>query len=235
MNRSRLSKRLERQSIKNLLLSIFGILFIVVVLLKFGVPLLVNFSLFVSGTKSQDTTVNSKTSFVPSPILNSQEVATNSAKIQIEGSALPNHTIVLYVNGALVDKIQIGKEGNFSSTVTLTLGENIIKARATNPDGQESTLSEGLIIVFKSEGPNLEIMSPSDGYSFSRDQNTIEIKGKTDHQVRVTVNNFWAIIDEDNNFSYTLALKDGENEIKVVAEDFAGNKTEKSIKVTYNP
>jgi hypothetical protein len=31
-----------------------------------------------------------------------------------------------------------------------------------------------------------------------------------------------------------MALKDGDNQIKVIATDAAGNKTEKQIKVTYS-
>jgi bacillopeptidase F len=96
-------------------------------------------------------------------------------------------------------------------------------------------LSESLIITFKSKPPTLQIKSPTDGQSFSKDQNIAEILGTTDPHVRITINNFWAIIDEKNNFSYSLSLKDGENEIKIVALDQAGNKTEKNIKVTYSP
>ena len=59
--------------------------------------------------------------------------------------------------------------------------------------------------------------------------------GKTDSGVRITVNGFWAVIDENNNFSYSLPLQDGDNAIKVVAQDQAGNKAEKEIKVTYSP
>lgn len=236
MNRSRLSKRLEKQSIKNLFLSILGIIIIVVLLIKFGVPLLVNFSLFISGDRNdQNSQVNKKASFVPAPILSTRDVATNSAQVRIDGSSLSNQTIVLYVNGSLGDKVPTSNNGRFSSIITLIPEENIIKARAITSDGAESDLSERLIIIFKNKAPTLEIILPSDGQSFSKDQNTVEVKGKTDPQVRVTVNSFWAIIDEDNNFSYTLTLKDGENEIKIIADDQAGNKTEKTIRVTYSP
>jgi bacillopeptidase F len=236
MNRSRLTKRLEKQSIKSLFLSVFGIIIIIAVIIKFGIPLLVNLSLFVSGTRNnQKAQVNNKASFVPTPILNTQKVATNSAQIQIEGSALPDQTIVLYVNGNLADKTPTSKSGDFSSIITLNPDKNVIKAKAITSDGKESELSESLIIIFKSASPTLDISSPSDNQPFAGDQNSIEVRGKTDPQVRITVNNFWAIIDEKNNFSYILTLKDGENEIKIVAQDQAGNKTEKSIKVTYSP
>ena len=70
---------------------------------------------------------------------------------------------------------------------------------------------------------------------FEKDQSTVKVLGKTDPGVRVTVNGFWAVIDENNNFSYNLPLQNGENMIKIEAIDQAGNKTEKEIKVTYSP
>lgn len=235
MNRSRLSRKLEKQTIKNLVLSILGILIVFIVLFKFGIPLLLNVSLFVSGEKTQESTSNKKASFVPPPILNYEYGATNSAQVKIEGYASPNQIIDLYINGNLIDKTETKDDGSFSIETLLVPGENVIRAKATTSDDKESNMSESLTIMFKNEPPSLEIKSPADGQFFSKDQNTAEIKGTTDPHVRITINNFWAVINENNNFSYTLALKDGENEIKIVAQDQAGNKTEKTIKVTYNP
>lgn len=235
MNRSRLSRKLEKQTIKNLILSILGIIIMLIALIKFGIPLLINLSLFVSGEKTQESTSNKTVSFIPPPILNYEYDATNSAQVKIEGSGSPNQVIDLYINGNLVDKTETKDNSSFSFETLLVPGENIIKAKAITENGKESSLSENLTIMFKSEAPSLEIKYPTDSQSFSKDQNTVEIKGTTDPHVRVTINNFWAVIDEKNNFSYTLALKDGENEIKILAQDQAGNKTEKSIKVTYSP
>lgn len=236
MNKSRLAKRLERQIIRNLFLSLLGIIVIVMVLVKFGIPILVNFSLFLSGNRTdQESQVDNKTSFVPVPILNSQEIATNSARSQINGSALPKQTIMLYVNGNLADKVSTDDTGDFSSIIALTPDKNTIKAKAIASDGKESDFSEGILIIFKTTPPTLEISFPSDNQSFSKEQNTVEVKGKTDSQVRVTINGFWAIIDDGNNFFYNLLLKEGINEIKLVATDQAGNKTEKELRVTYSP
>jgi len=204
-------------------------------LIKFGIPLLVNLTLFVSGEKTQTSTSNKTAFFIPPPTLNFEYDATNSARIKISGSSSPNQIINLYINDNLVDKTETKNDSSFSFETILIPGENIIRARATTENGRESNLSESLTITFKSGAPSLEIKFPSDGQAFSKDQNTVEIKGTTDPYVRITINNFWAIIDENNNFSYTLGLKDGENEIKIVAQDQAGNKTEKSISVTYSP
>jgi len=236
MNRSRLTKRQAKKSLVNLFWSILGIIAVIFLLVKFGIPLLVNFSLFISGSRANQESKNTnQTTFIPAPIFTTQDMATNSATTTIKGSTLAKNTVVVYVNGNIADKISAGEDGNFSSEIALSRDENIVKAKAVNPEGKESEFSQNLIIVFKSTPPTLEVSSPSNNDSYSKDQNIAEVKGKTDPQVRVTINGFWAVIDEENNFSYNLMLKEGLNEIKIEAADRAGNKTEKKLSVTYSP
>lgn len=235
MSRSRLSRRIENQSKKNLFLSILGIIIVLILLIKFGIPLLVNFSLLISGSNNpKEQAVRTKAIFTNPPLLNPISTATNSAKVTVSGMAVSSQTIDLYVNDNLIDKTEADKNGNFSFDVTLNLGENKIKTKASK-DNKESDSSNTLNIVYKSTPPSLEVNSPTDGQSFSKDQNTAQVAGKTDAGVKVTVNGFWAIIDENNNFSYNLSLSSGDNQIKIVVTDGAGNKTEKEIKVTYSP
>ena len=236
MNRSRLTKRQAKKSLVNLFWSILGIIAVIFLLVKFGIPLLVNFSLFISGSRANQESKNTnQTTFIPAPIFTTQDMATNSATTTIKGSTLAKNTVVVYVNGNIADKISAGEDGNFSSEIALSRDENIVKAKAVNPEGKESEFSQNLIIVFKSTPPTLEVSSPSNNDSYSKDQNIAEVKGKTDPQVRVTINGLWAVIDEENNFSYNLMLKEGLNEIKIEAADRAGNKTEKKLSVTYSP
>jgi hypothetical protein len=133
-----------------------------------------------------------------------------------------------------VDKNPTQKDGSFSFKQTLNQGGNTIKVKATE-NNKDSDFSQVSSVTFGNTPPNLKVDAPSDGQSFSKDQNKIEVKGSTDPQVKITVNDFWAIIDENNNFSYTLPLQNGDNLIKVKATDQAGNTTEKDIKVTYSP
>jgi len=238
MNRnkySRLSKRLEKQSQKNLILSALGILVVIFLLVKFGIPLLVNFSVFIGSLGKADETVKTETeSFVTAPILDIPFTATNSAQTRITGQSTAESTVSVYLNGSLFEKNEVEKDGIFSFLITLNDGENRIKAKAEK-DNKESDFSDELIIIYQNKPPSLEIKSPTEGQKFEKDQNTVIVTGKTDSGTRVTVNSFWAQIDEENNFSYNLTLHDGDNEIKIIAEDKAGNKTEKNIKVNYSP
>ncbi|OGH38271.1 MAG: hypothetical protein A3B44_01315 [Candidatus Levybacteria bacterium RIFCSPLOWO2_01_FULL_38_21] len=232
---SRLSRRLESQSRKNLFLSVLGIIIVLILLVKFGIPLLVNFSLFLSGQKKSDGSLKSaQSTYISPPVLNPIPSATNSAEVLVSGIASKNEIINLYINDSLSEKKETEDNGNFSFKISLKTGDNKIKAKATKTD-KESDFSNELVATYINSPPSLSVDSPTDGQKFEKDQNTLKVLGKTDSGVRITVNGFWAVIDENNNFSYSLPLQDGDNAIKVVAQDQAGNKAEKEIKVTYSP
>jgi len=229
-NRSRLSKKIDQQSKKNLFFSLLGIILVLFILFKFGIPLLINFSLFIAGSKDDEQIKNNERAFVPPPILNSMPSATSSADVVISGFATAKQDVELYINDNLIDKTTADGKGLFSFDTKINSGENIIKAK-TIMDNKESEFSQPISVTFRNKAPELKIDSPTDGQSFSKDQSSIDVRGTTDPDVKITVNDFWAITDSSGRFSYRLPLSGGENNIKIVAVDTAGNKTEKEIKV----
>lgn len=237
MTRSRLSRRLDKQNQKSIFFSILGIIVVLFILIKFGIPLLINFSLFISNFNKDSSSIkNNSLSFVAPPVLDPLFNATPSAEINISGKALPDQTINLYLNGELTDKKETKDKEDFKfENVILKPGENTIMAKAVTEDNKESNFSAPITVIYKKDPPKLEISSPSDGQSFSKEEKSVNVSGKSDADIKVTVNDFWAIVDTEGNFSYTLKLNDGENKIKVAATDQAGNKTEKEIKVNYSP
>jgi hypothetical protein len=235
MARSRLSRRLEEKTKKNLILNILGIFLVILIVFKFGIPFLVNISIFLSGSKgNQEQSQSQNPTFVAPPILNSLPQATSSASVIISGIAVKNQTIDLYINGDLTDKTKTKDDGSFSFKENVSAGENTIKVKANESNGS-SDFSQPLVIFYKSAPPSLNISSPSDNQSFSKDQSPVEVKGATDPDVKVTINGFWAITDSNGNYSYSLPLQNGDNNITIAAIDMAGNKSEKKIKVTYSP
>ena len=132
------------------------------------------------------------------------------------------------------DSKDVESDGTFSFKVFLQPGENKIKAQASLKENK-SDFSDEEIISYINKPPALEINSPTDGQHFEKDQNILLIKGKTDTGVKITVNDFWAVVDEDYNFSYSLTLQSGDNNIKIIATDESEGKTERNLKVTYSP
>lgn len=234
---SRLNRRLERKSQQNLLLSLAGIIVIIILLVKVGIPLLINFSLFIGQQKDNSSASqnakSSSSSFIAPPFLDPVPSATNSAKLAISGNAIANEHVKIYVNGQLSDEIATKKDGSFSITVDIKKGQNTITAKTVVKD-KESNFSDDLTTNFIDSKPKLDLTSPTEGQNFGKDQTTAPVSGKTSNGAKVTVNGFWAIVDENDNFSYNLPLQNGDNQIKVVATDDAGNTTEKDIKVTHS-
>ncbi len=201
---------------------------------KFGIPFLVNLSLFLSGFQVKEETKTQNSSFISPPVLNSIPQATASANILISGIASKKQTINLYINDNLMGTAKTQDDERFFFNEIIKPGENIIKTKAV-VNGKESDFSNSIIVTFKAAPPFLNIKSPSDGQSYEKDQNFVDVKGTSDINVKITVNGFWAITDSDGSFSYRYPLQSGENKIKIIATDNAGNRSEKEIKVTYNP
>lgn len=216
--------------------SILGIIVVLFLLFKFGISALINFSLFLSGKGGETNLTNSQNSinFIPSPVLNPIVPATNSAQIIITGISQKDRKIELFLNSRKIDETDTTDNGEFRFEPTLKKGTNTVSVRAVYKD-KKSDASEKYIVEYKDTAPKLEISSPSDGASFKKEDKSVEVKGQTDANVTVTVNGFFAVTSENNSFSYVLQLHDGDNEVKILAVDNAGNKSEKTIKVNYSP
>lgn len=238
MRRSRLTKSLNKKTRRTMILSIIGIVIILFLLFRYGIDALVNFSLFISGSKSQSTSQNpNQINYVATPILNPLPNATNSAQIVISGTSLKDYNITLYLNN-ITDSTHTDQNGNFSFIEQLLNGDNQIKVQA-DYNNKKSDFSDSSDVVYKNSQPTLDVSSPSDGQHFDKNSigtgNTVLVSGKTDPGNNVTVNGFWAVIDDNNNFSYTLPVQTGDTQIKIIATDQAGNKTEKDLKINYSP
>src|SRR6266550_8534923 len=143
---SRLTRNIEKKSRHMLYLSIGGIILIVFLFFRFGIPLLINFSLFVAGRNSSDsnTTTSDSPSYLAAPILNPTFTATNSAQVAISGVGATHENVDLYVNDKLATSIYTKDDGSFTfKNVSLQNGDNTIKVRAksgnTKSDFSEPT------------------------------------------------------------------------------------------------
>ncbi len=235
---SRLKQHLEKQTGRNILLVVGGLVIIGIVIVVFGTQILIGFSLLLEKMRGNDTTptvTKEEKSYIAPPILDPAVDATNSAQIVISGSAEKKQTIYLYINDQLVNKTSVRSNNSFNfPDVTLENGQNEIKVKAVTQDRQESSFSQAIHISFLKEEPSLSIDKPQDGQGFNKSSGPVNIEGQTDPGVQITVNDFVAIVDDQGKFSYLYTLKDGENEIKVVATDDAGNKKTQDLRIHTN-
>lgn len=233
MPRSRLNRSLIQQSKKNIIFAALGIIGIALFLIFFGMPLLVNLSLLFERSSGEDTQQITELGYISPPVLESTFSATNSAKVTIAGETEKNKTVILYRNNEKIAEVNSDEDGSFEfSNADLESGENIIRAK-TKDNKIESDYSEELVIHYLKEPPMLEIEQPTQGREYKNAP--INVIGTTDAKAKVRINGFWAIVDTEGKFSYSLPLQNGDNKVKVTASDDAGNTTEKEITVTYSP
>lgn len=234
--RSRLSKSLENNSKKTLIFSLLGIVLIIVLIAVFGMPFLEKFAELTSKDDTETNAVEEETVLVLPPDFNATFEATNSAEISLSGSAEEGDSVKLYQNGRLIDEVKVKPNKTFTiSGIEMKDGENVFKIKALK-DKKESKFSDPLTILYRKDAPKLSVDYPSEGQGIgNKDGDRLQIEGTTDPDVNVTINGFQAVVDDEGKFKYVLPIKGGENSIKVVATDAAGNKTELERKFTYNP
>lgn len=213
--------------------SVGFLLFLLLLLL--GLPLLAKLSLLLEKIRSGEeaSIVIDHTPPFP-PQLESQFTATNSARLTLQGISEPGSTVKLYLNDKVLEKILVGKDGTFTKRVALVEGENKITAKAVDQGGNESAFSNSLLIFYKKRAPLLEIEFPPEEELQTEDKE-IEIKGKTDPEVNLTINDRFVRVKSNGSFSFLVSLSEGENLIKIVATDQAGNQKKVERKIIFSP
>jgi len=215
------------------------ILYIVILVLvlyfifTFGIKLLLNFSSFISGLFPQPSTKPlSKTENTFSSIdVNSIPQATNSARFIISGSILNFDILDFYINAKKVKEIESSSDTYSEEIGDLEKGDNniYVLAKSRNTKIEKNTITYK--VFYKNEKPKLDISEPSDN-SITNNQE-IKVKGSTDKETYVRVNDLPVVVDASGGFEMTVRLKDGDNQIVITAADIAGNMETKSLKVTY--
>lgn len=230
-----------RSSKKNLKLFIFSTLLfflstvLIFSIIKFGVPFIVYIhSLFLN--KKEETQADQYSQFVPKPIIHYPFEATNSSRIEINGKSFIDGTLNIFCSGEKADSLKILKNEDFLIFVNLNEGENNIYGVVQNNQGKNSPPSETLVVTLKTTSPALEIISPASNSHFYGDkQKKVQIIGKSDEDATVFVNDRQTITDKISNFNSIFTLSEGENMIKITAQDKFGNKTEVDLTLFFTP
>lgn len=238
MERSRLTSRSLKQSKKQFYGSLIGIVVLISITLNFG-PYLIggigNLIDTITGKSKQTIILRSDASLEP-PVLDSLSRATPSELIDVTGrSFYPDGKVELFVNDLRYSAVEVDKNLDFEiKDIKLSSGENTLKVRVTK-DGKNSAFSKDYKISYLKDEPKLEITTPQDKASFSKEDQETKVQGKTDPDNTVRVNGFIAIVDFEGNFSYVYKLSEGENKLTITSENSAGKVVTKEITVSYSP
>lgn len=227
-------ERVQEKKMKNTIFFYVIILFLVLYFIfTFGIKLLLNTSSFISGLFPQPSTKPlSKTEDSFSSIdISSIPEATNSAKIIVSGSILNFDIIDFYINTKKVKEIESSSDTFSEEIGNLEKGDNFIYILAKSRDNKIEKNTITYKVFYKDEKPKLEIIEPSDNSTTNNQE--IKIKGTTDKETYIHINDLPIVVDANGSFETLLRLKDGDNQITVTAQDVAGNKETKTFKVTY--
>ena len=231
---SRIKRYEERKLRSRLILTIIGSIAIVGFLLVFGLKILVGFSLFVDTIRGTTPASQQQSALILPPVLDPLPVATNSATLTVSGSATPGLILLVYVNEEETKKLTVPADGRFSvPSLRVIDGANTISAKATDEKQNMSDLSNVLTVTIKRSPPALEVTSPASNATITGDQNKVDVSGKAEEESSVTVNDRFVVVHADGSFSYSYPLNEGDNVLKIVATDAAGNQTIVERKVTY--
>ena len=202
----------------------------------YGLPAVVKFAAFLTeiNQSSQPVEVNDTTP-PPPPRIESLPEATKDEKIEITGNTEAGSHVTLFLNEQQ-EEVLADANGKFSFRFTLSKGKNYISAQTSDSSGNVSQKTEAQTVSFDNEPPILEITKPQDKAEFfGSKQRQLIIEGTTEDNLRIQVNQRQVVVEQDGSFAFVTTLSQGQNNFTVVAEDRAGNKTEKTITVNFTP
>lgn len=243
--RTRSARRVARKSQRNFFytliiigLLLYATIFWILPNLIGGIGFIKNIFKPAEETHSQ---ISENASLAP-PILNIPYEATATAQINIKGYGTPHSKVALYIDGAKIDTTEVSADGVFEITnVPLSLGTNNIYGKSIDPDKigvdeneKESLPSKTIKVIYDNEKPILEISDPEDGKTIQGDKK-VKVSGKTELQAQILINGSQVVIDKEGKFESIQPLNDGDNIFDIKAQDAAGNYTEISRRVIYQP
>ncbi|MBX4205895.1 hypothetical protein KW795_01735 [Candidatus Microgenomates bacterium] len=234
-NYSRLARVEEKRNVKSAILFGVGSIVILIVFVFFGIPLLVKFAGFVGEIGSSNKPIERNDTTPPAPPrLDSLPDYTNQQSLDVTGTTEAGATAKISSNGK-DQEVVADNDGRFTLKINLQNGENTITAIAKDQSGNVSNTTNPVKVVLDKDSPELSIEKPTDGESFfGTKQKNIEVKGKTDPDIEITVNGKLTQSNDDGLFSTNIDLQSGSNDLSVKATDKAGNVTEKNISVNYS-
>lgn len=169
------------------------------------------------------------------PVFNIPFEETSSTPIEIKGFATPNAKVQLYLDEHLGDEVTAFSDGSFTfENVELVLGTNNIYGKTLDDKNKESLPSKTIIVIYDNEKPPLEITEPEDGKQVQGERK-LAFSGKTEVEAKIFLNDSQIIVKSDGTFATQVSLNDGDNQFNIKAVDKAGNFTEVSRKVFFQP
>jgi len=171
------------------------------------------------------------------PVIIPVQKYTNKSEITIVGYTEKGATVILFSGNLKKREVIVDNDGRFAfNEIPLSGKQNRFYLTAKDKSDNESEKSEEILVIFDNEKPKLEINEPINGSRFvGEDKKQVNIAGTTELGGVIFVNDAYAIVNSAGNFTYTFTLTQGENKIKIKAEDQAGNEENRELTIFFSP
>ncbi len=217
-----------RKTIISFILSGVLILAFIFIVLPNFIKLVVWFS---GDQQPQEETFN----YVQPPTLQTPPTATTDKMLTLTGYARSGYTVRVIQNAADVAETTAGDDGAFNVDIELKDGRNALSTYQVASDGSESDVGTVYTVYYDTEEPTIEIIAPENESSdiTGKENQQLTVSGSVSEQADLYINDRLTFLDADFNFSYTVQLKEGDNEIVIRAVDEAGNEAEVTRTVSF--
>lgn len=141
---------------------------------------------------------------------------------------------MLFVNGQQSAETVTDSSGLFTFTnVTTSEIAQTIYVKASDSEGNVSEPSKEYSIYRDNVPPEIEVTSPNNGDNIKSNSRSLVVKGKTEGNSKVSINNQYALVTQEGEFSSLVRLEEGKNKIEIKATDKAGNETTAELNVNF--
>lgn len=152
---------------------------------------------------------------------------TNHDSMLVSCELRDEYSVIILVNGKQVESTGILKTGTYDFQAPIDVGTNEIVTYIVDKDGNMRSTKHSVDKDVIS--PSLELVSSYE--DIVTEDESITIEGAVDDFKTLMINSAEVEVEGDNTFKYSYKLKEGVNQIAVIASDEAGNETEYDIAV----
>lgn len=235
---SRLKMYIQKKKREKIFILIFTVIIIFYLFFNYGISLLINSVLFFRNfqqTKNNSTTNKNQPNKNDLYLLDIEDIplATNSSRIVIKGSTFNLARLIFYLNKKKVAEKNLITDESFTQIIDNLIEEtnNEILIKALNNENKIVKESKKYLVYYKKNKPKLEIIEPEEGKKVN--QSSVIIKGKTDKETIIKINDYPIVVNAIGEFEHEVTLNEGENKIKIQAQDLAGNYEEKTLTIIF--
>ena len=187
---------------------------------------------------STPITITLDTIIPDAPIIGSPTdgTSTNNPSQTVSGTAEPNSTVEVFVNGVSQGTTSTDSNGDWSLPITLSEGVNTITSTASDEVNTSDPSTPITITLDTTIPPSPPIIgSPTDGTSTNNPSQTVSGTAEPNSTVEVFVNGVsqgTTSTDSNGDWSLPITLSEGVNTITSTVTDINGNTSDESTPIT---